>query len=49
MNARKTQIRLSYGDGVVHPRGWRRPLPAERMSDRPAPTWMPFTTGVGMA
>ena len=42
------QMRLSRGCGVIQPRGWRRVVPADITRDRPAPTWMPFTTGVGI-
>lgn len=48
MNASKAQSKLSPGCGLVHPRGWRRLLPAESTRERPAPTWMPLTMGVGM-
>lgn len=48
MNAKNAQRRLSNGLGVVQPRGWRRVVPAERTRERPAPTWIPLTTGVGM-
>lgn len=48
MNANNAHRRLSNGDGEVKPRGWRREVPAERIRESPAPTWIPFTTGVGM-
>ena len=49
--ARKANIahkRLSSPFGTVHPRGWRRLDPADTTKDRPAPTWIPLTTGVGI-
>lgn len=49
MKAAIAQKRLSAHDGEVQPRGLRRDVPADRTNDSPAPTWIPFTTGVGMA
>ena len=46
--AKSAQSRLSKGLGVVQPRGCRRLEPADKTRLRPAPTWMPFTTGVGI-
>src|SRR4051812_34207116 len=42
------QSRLSPALGVVHPRGCNRLVPADSKRLRPAPTWMPLTTGVGI-
>jgi hypothetical protein len=39
---------LSAQLGDDNPRGWRRELPADNTKERPAPTWMPLTTGVGI-
>lgn len=47
-NANIAQSKLSPAFGVVHPKGCRRLVPADITSDKPAPTWMPFTTGVGI-
>lgn len=46
--AKSAQMRLSKAFGVAQPRGWRSEVPAERTRERPAPTWIPFTIGVGM-
>ena len=40
--------RLSPHHGPVHPRGLSIVVPALKHSDKPAPTWMPFTTGIGV-
>jgi hypothetical protein len=48
MKAKNAQIMLSPQFGCTHPRGWSKLLPADKTSERPAPTWIPFTTGVGM-
>lgn len=47
-NAKRAHIRLSPQLGEVHPRGFNRVEPAEMTRDKPAPSCMPFTTGVGM-
>jgi len=47
-NANIAHNRLSEPFGSVHPRGWRRLDPADIIKDKPAPTWMPLTTGIGM-
>ena len=46
--AKMVQRRLSNAFGVVQPSGRRRLEPADKTRERPAPTWMPFTTGVGI-
>ena len=46
--ANSAQIRLSPALGLVQPSGRRRLVPAEMTRERPAPTWMPLTTGVGI-
>lgn len=48
-NEASAHRRLSAQDGDVHPKGWRSVVPADVMRESPAPTWMPFTTGMGMA
>jgi hypothetical protein len=48
-NARMAQMRLSTKLGVVHPRGDNRLVPADIIRLRPAPTWIPLITGVGIA
>lgn len=40
------QILLSRG-GECHANGWIRDVPADMARLRPAPTWIPFTTGTG--
>jgi hypothetical protein len=40
--------RLSLHNGPVQLRGPRSEDPALRQRDKPAPTWMPFTTGTGV-
>lgn len=47
-NANIAHMRLSPTLGVVHPRGFSKLVPAEMTRLRPAPTWIPFTTGVGI-
>lgn len=47
-NAKIAHRRLSPAFGVVHPRGFNKLVPAEMTRLRPAPTWIPFTTGVGI-
>jgi hypothetical protein len=45
--AKMAQMRLSPAFGVIHPNGCNREVPAEMTRERPAPTCIPFTTGVG--
>lgn len=47
-NAKSAHTRLSPQFGLNQPSGCKRELPADNTSDSPAPTWMPFTTGVGI-
>ena len=46
--ANKAHRRLSAQFGLIQPRGCSKVVPAEITSDKPAPTWIPFTTGVGI-
>lgn len=43
------QRRLSAQEGVTQPREERMVPPADITSDKPAPTWIPLMTGMGMA
>ena len=46
--AKRAQSRLSPHHGPVQESGLSIVVPALRQRDRPAPTWMPFTTGMGV-
>ncbi len=46
-NAASAHRRLSSG-GLVQPSGCRRDVPADMIRLRPAPSWMPLTTGTGI-
>lgn len=41
-------MRLSPEFGVIHPSGCSKEVPAEMTRERPAPTCIPLTTGVGI-
>lgn len=45
-NAKEAQMRLSR-TGWTQCRGCKRDDPAPIMRERPAPSWIPFTTGIG--
>lgn len=47
-NASMHHSRLSPRLGFTQPSDCRRLLPADNTKERPAPTWIPLTTGVGM-
>lgn len=48
MTAAIAQSKLSPHHGPVHSRGFNIVVPALKHSDKPAPTCMPFTTGIGV-
>jgi hypothetical protein len=48
ITAATTQSKLSPHQGPIQVRGASMFDPALKQSDRPAPIWMPFTTGIGV-